>query len=251
MASIDDLDEVRRRELLRWAVVEHYRTWLSFDGIQIQRIAANGNVLDRAAVRRIASEYSVNRGILSTKDENGEKVAGRDDSADWIASRLNEEAAAWPPQLNERAARCAEVANCASKGRTRGKQASAMTKLMWPLKPNGWTVFDELAANGLGIPKKKAIVRMPLFFKALSDRNFNDDAGAINEVLNANGFGPLFGERVIDKFLMLCGADDDWTNEIIATCEAFLSLLPEETRDNLNTAARQISETLADNLLQA
>lgn len=249
MATIDDLDKVRRRELLKWAVVEHYRTWRSFDGIQLKRMPPDG--IDAASVRRIAKEYYVNRGILSTKDANGKKIAGRDDHADWLAIRLNDEAKNWPGPLNDRATRCAEVAKHASKEKhTKGELASAITKLVWFLKPDGWTMFDELAANGLGIPEKRSIDRMPLFFRALSDRGFTDDARTINEALNANGFGELFGERVIDKFLMFSGNTVVQTGESISTSETFLHSLPNEQLRKLDTTAQRISGTLADTLLQ-
>lgn len=248
MASIDNIENVHRRELLRCAVVEHYRTRCRFDGPELKRLTPNG--LDAPSVRRIAKEYYVNRGILSTKDATGKKIAGRDDHADWLAKRLNDEAKKWPDKLIDRATRCTEVAKHASKMKhTNGKLASAMTKLIWFLKPDGWTMFDELAANGLGIPEKKSIDRMPLFFLALSDRGFTDDASAINEALNANGFGELFGERVIDKFLMFSGNTVVQTSESISTCETFLHSLSKEQCRKLDTTARQISKTFAGTLL--
>lgn len=70
-APVDDIgrsrDEAKR--LLKWAVVEHYRTWLSFDGVERRRIQEHGNELDRYSVRRIGREYAVTRGDTPAEGE--------------------------------------------------------------------------------------------------------------------------------------------------------------------------------------
>jgi len=210
MPVLDDLEEAQRCELLKWAVVEHHRTWSLFDGDARRVVEHDG--LDPLAVRKIAREYGVNRGILKTKDENGKPIAGKDNSAKWLAEKISHAAGNWPESLQERAEACAEIARNASReGYTRGELASATTKIIWFCRPDGWTLFDRLAANGLGVPTRQSTKRMLRFYTELSTRNFLISANCINEILNDADFGELYGERVIDKFLMLVGADNDWT----------------------------------------
>lgn len=235
MLSIDLIDEKCRRKLVYWAVIEHYRSWLIDDGVLLKRLSQSGGKLDAVGVRRIAKIYKVNRGIPKG-DSGSDRVAA------WIADRLNNEAAAWPGNLNDRARRCAEIsAEAKNGGHVEKEIVSLVTKLMWFLRPKGWTVFDRLASQGIGIKETRAPDRMEAFYRKLSESGFDKQADLINNMLKYTPFQHLFGERVIDKFLVLCGSEDDRRREAIETCQAFLTLLPVPLYRELDAISMQIS----------
>ena len=120
---------------------------------------------------------------------------------------------------------------------------------MWFLKPDGWTVFDSFASNGLGIDGSDPIKRMEDFYKRLNVRNFGVHAIAINESLSSTDFSELHGERIIDKFLMLAGAPKGWKEGVAENCRAFLECLHPTVRKKLVEAANRISAAHGDNLL--
>ena len=244
-APIDCLIQPDRENLLYWAVIEHYRTWLSFDGIELTRLKKTNVGLDKDAVRRIAREYQVNRGITGPKDKK--KLV--DKAAPWIAKTLN--GTRWPTPIQDRAAVCADVAIKADRlNHTKGKAASAMTKLMWFLHPKGWTLFDRFVANAFDIPGTGSVRRMQAFYTELDQRNFVQWATTLNADLGkSKRFGVLFGERVIDKYLMLVGSDQAQINALIATNMAFLQILPPPTGTALKKLALQIANAHAANLL--
>ena len=248
MSSIDKLNLRTRRKNLRWAVITYYRGWLEIDGIESARARANGNALDSGAVRRIGKVYSIVRGIRGADTE--EKRNGTDKHAEWIADRLNAKALDGRSSLIQRAEICAAIARDAcSEGHTNGVQASAMTKLVWFIKPEGWTVFDNLAANGLGIPRYQSIDRMLAFYRTLTERGFPEHARAINATIGKTSFSVVGGERIIDTYLMLCGGEDEWVENVIANSKAFHKLLPSDFRNELVSCARRISKDHATGLL--
>jgi hypothetical protein len=186
---IDQLSPGQRAAFLRAAVLEHFRTLLGLDGAARQRIAVHG--LDGTLVRRIAREYRVSRGI----------VAGQEHG---LAQLLLDLCPHWPATLEERCGFCINLGEGAAEGRlTHGRQVSAMTKLMWFLNPEGWTRFDRLAADAMGIAQVPSDERARRYYAALSNRGFLDTAQVINGMLEDQGAPGLFGERIFDKYLML------------------------------------------------
>jgi len=267
IAPIDD-PKTKRGNLLYWAVVEQYRQSLNLDGIAPILIKKNRG-LDERMVRRIALLYNVVRGIKGASDE--EKRDKKDPHAKWIAKKCNALSNHWPDSLIDRAEECASIAEKGKGEHTNGYQASAVTKLMWFLKPDGWTMFDDLAATGIGIPKsvsekkrgkgKKGRVansttRMKAFYRELNRRNFKAHALAINQTIKNNGkFERLYGERIIDKFLMLVGAkpagrDNSWGGDYIELCSVFLELLPETTSRDLKFLADTVVKNHVGSLLE-
>ncbi len=244
MPTIDEINCRQRCEFLKWAVIEHSRTWEGLDGKVRQSLAAD-DVIDAKLVREIGKEYLVNRVVRRGED-------GSDDRhANWLADRLNQTAQSWPDDLEGRALKCARLARLAAKeGHTNGEPASAVTKFMWFLRPDGWTLFDNLAATGLGIPNRQATCRMLLFFEVLADRSFVRQSFEVNKALRRGSFEHLYGERVIDKFLMLSGADDDWTGQIIGKCEEYHDALPKRIGSQLGQLAQQIGQGFGETMLR-
>lgn len=248
------------REILYWAVIGRYRFWLNFDGAELRRIGRSGQRLDGYAVRRIAREYQVNRTILRKKDGGRGGSGANDQAADRLAKALKQAAARWPSTLEERAKVCARIAEKAGtrnggnqEDRTR-RAVSAVTKLMWFLKPHGWTVFDNLAATGLGIrafPDRTK--RMKFFYRGLKEGGFEPLARKVNRHLKGTSFAAIRGERVIDRYLMFKGAEQrkrDGTNlqtVMIDEAKQFMALLPARLRSELHEVADKISrDCIAD-----
>lgn len=239
--TIDDLDPEDRRRLLKWAVVEHYRLWLFFDGPELVRVQENNDRLTPQAVKRIAREY----GILQGCPKGTSKL----EMAENIVRLLDRENEVHPDSFLERANRCAWLAKEAKRlGYVRSREASAMTKLMWFLRPEGWTMFDKYAADAIGTNEYESpIDRMEAFYSNLSERSFENAARRLGNALREDGWPDLHGERVIDKFLWLSEADD--RDVVIDNCRIFLTLLPNGVGDRLEHTAQKISEQHAPGLL--
>lgn len=275
-ASPIDAFKEDKAELLYWAVIDQYRQSLSLDGIGLRLVEQNGG-LDVRRLRRIAKTYNVVRGINGATQE--EKKRGSDPHAEWFVCELNKLACDWPATLLGRADRCAVLAEkaCGSdqggkngQSHTNGYQASAVTKLMWFLKPDDWTMFDDLAATGLGIPKpafetietngkthriSNSITRMKAFYKELDRRNFVEHARSINcTIKTTTDLLGLRGERIIDKFLMLLGSksiaeNSNWKEDVIGDNREFLDLVPPNLKDDLHSIATAIVNKHVNSLL--
>ena len=85
------------------------------------------------------------------------------------------------------------------------REGHAVTKLTWFLAPDGWTMFDRPAREALGVRKSGAENQAGEFYRQLSERRFCTHITDVKDVLVQKNFSGLFGERVIDKYLMLAG----------------------------------------------
>ncbi|WP_169559828.1 hypothetical protein [Sneathiella chinensis] len=230
-------------------MVEHYRQWICYDGIVFEQIREE-NKLSRKNLRQIARRYEVGRGITGATDK--QKKNGQDPHADWLASELNSISQGWPDTLKARAEKCAEIAECAkTNGHSKYLPASAITKLIWFIQPDGWTMFDNLAALGLRSRNTgNSVIRMKAFYKELAERKFSNHACSLNRTIQNTDFSDLYGERIIDKFLMILGASVEWRENLIQENEIFLSLIPESLKNNIHKLAKDISDCHADSLLK-
>ncbi len=228
---------VNQPNLIFWAVIEHHRWWFADDGVHLQSIAQNG--LNGQNLRNIAKSYFVSRGIYGGRESE-------------LAEHINNQSTEWPENLLERCQFCANLATYAEEeGWTRGQQASAMSKLMWFLKPTKWTMFDQFAANGAEVPRNaNPLLRMQNFFTAIHNRGFTHAAGEIQAVIDEREQICLFGERVIDKFLMLRGFDENRRTTTINYCQYYLNILPEAQKNSLIDLAGAIQASCADGLLR-
>ncbi|MBE0533611.1 MAG: hypothetical protein IH626_22535 [Rhodospirillales bacterium] len=244
--SVDKPGTKWRKDLLYWAVVEHYRTWLNFDGIELKQVAANKGILDGATVRRVAKEYKVNRGIRKAPVKGGP-----DKYANAIARGISKLAKNnWPTSLAARSTTCAAFALAVKKNYTNGEQVSAVTKLVWFVRPKGWTLFDSHVSIALGLKAQSTAGTMTAYYSELTRRRFGWYAAQINKTLKGRGFPMLFGERVIDKFLWFVGAGRVTTKQQKQTCQYFLECLPYATRRRLKAAANAVANAHAKGLLK-
>lgn len=134
----------------------------------------------------------------------------------WILEEINSLSQKWPKSIQKRAEECAILAG---KAEIEKKPASAVTKLIWFLQRNGWTVYDSYASASFGIKSGRSIDRMRRFYEELHRRDFTDSAKGINKIIKCKDFKNipkidyLYGEFVIDKFCQLFG-NKDYNKEI-------------------------------------
>ncbi|MBN9145176.1 MULTISPECIES: hypothetical protein [unclassified Novosphingobium] len=184
-----------------WAVIEHHRTWIAGDGIHFLQIHRDhGGTMPLNIAQRIANDYGVIRTI-------GSHMSGNDKQA--LPNLLNRiSQAEWPDCLIKRAEVCLKIAKEHREVRKEevNKKShapvSGVTKIMWFIRPKGWTMFDRFARIGLIGGQNSAMA----FYKQLSNSGFLDLAYEINNLCRFHGFNDLWGERIIDKFLLARGS---------------------------------------------
>ena len=239
------LVETVSNEIAALAVIEHHRWWIAGDGIHLARIKnAADQKLPVDVAKRIAHEYGVIRNIGTHVEKNDGKALAR------LVKEINN--ANWPHGLVNRANLCLEIAKAhkiARKGSAKKVHTpnSAVTKLMWFLHPKGWTMFDQYARIGL-IGDKNCLFS---FYKRLEKCGFERKATEIDEACKANGFSDLFGERIIDKFLLLRGLKmqkgQAAIDDLHECSQHYLNLLPTDLAKRLNTLSQAIAKVLNDN----
>jgi hypothetical protein len=191
--------------------------------------------LDSCAVRRIAHRYGVNRGIRQA--EHGEDLP-----ATKIADAVNKLVQRWPKDLVGRSAAVHDLA-VGLTDFTKGRQVSAISKLAWFCVPQRWTMYDSYVA--LAVSSSNYPVGFADFYVFLNERHFEDCAEGIRKVLSRHGMPYLFGERVIDKFLMLIGSDKRFREERDAHYRALMEILPKQASDALQQTAQAVADTCA------
>lgn len=208
----------RQRSRAFNAVLEHHRCWVSSDGACFNLVRSAG--LTPAIAYTIAQDYGVARTI------------GKRDRVASLAVEISSITdSAWKVSLADREDLCRGLGKAHKKGATGKKRhlpISGISKLMWFLRPDGWTMYDSFARKGLVGASKGA----PDFYKKLDQCGFVECAAAITKECRALGL-PLFGERVIDKFLMLRGMDNaayDWT---AALANSHFAWMPNERQEQL------------------
>jgi hypothetical protein len=223
-----------------WAVIEHHRVWWAADGPIHRKIEQDGKLLvDVASL--IARDYRVARTITSVDDGKGNKTS----SLPELVAAIN--AANWPISLAERAATCISIAENHAKATKGATPTSAVTKLMWFLRPSGWTMFDKFARIGLIGSNNDARA----FYTALDGANFVKRSQDLKALCSKHGFGKLWGERIIDKFLMLHGArkeagTDVFHDRTMWLNREYLAMLPDATRGALHALATDVKTDLSE-----
>jgi len=225
-----------------WAVIEHHRTWLAADGCYRREIEASG--LTPELARHIAREYRVARTVGA--------VAAGDSGIGALVEAIN--ASAWPNTLEDRANLCVDLA---CKHRKKSKEfgqsqkyhspISAVTKLMWFLRPDGWTMFDRFARMGLIGHQNEPLE----FYRKLASIDFTPLCDQLHEMCRREGFPDLYGERIVDKCLMFLGAGD--SSDFVRTSNMinrhYLGLLPHEAAERLRRLADTVGALLEQALL--
>jgi hypothetical protein len=94
----------------------------------------------------------------------------------------------------------------------------------------------------MGIGGTSADVRMLNFYRRLVERNFSDVAKEIQQALDVHRLMDLHGTRVLDKLMMLRGADPTWRENTVTRCRDFLHLLPDAWRQKVEEAAECVAQ---------
>lgn len=235
-----------------WSTIGYLRAWWGTDGPRLSLIRDAGGITPEM-LRSIAVEYNVNRlilrqekataGVAQKASQEGDKSAGL------MCDILKEACAAWPTSLVERAEICAGIAKKARKqGVAKNNLASASTKFMWFLKPDGWTVYDGSARAGLSSPTtQNAVADMLAFYKTLQKRGFPDLVAKMNAIIGSTPFKGLPAERILDTMLMAEGGRGG--TDAVPGHRAFLDLLPEPTRAPLIALAAALQREVGNEAL--
>lgn len=233
------------KSLIYWATIEHHRWWLCHDQVYLNLLAKEGQ-LRPWIVRLIAKAYGVNRGIPRAAD-----IGPSDPAATAIAEALGKAAPQFSGTLPQRFSICAEMLQqlpaAIRGGDPTPKFVSGTTKLMWFLKPAGWTMFDTFAADALGIPKGRSFDRASHFYGRLEKLGFSQQSAAGNALIQASEIPELHAERVIDKYLWLSGCTQQAREKAKAICEAYLQGLPSKHAEDLQALASALANLLGEN----
>lgn len=199
------------RTLLRIAVIEHLYQWWARDGLLYLRLRLPDGQIDPAVLRRVARAYGVSRGILEGQEANVGKL---------ILSNLDH----WPEGLVARAQVVRRTAEEAEGNLTRGLLLSAFSKLVWFVKPQGWTLYDSYARAGLNAPRHGD--NFDSYYIRLQDIGFQTAMDLSRAVIARSAFPYLHPERVHDAYLMLCNRPRPDTLPMMAhrSCEDILGL---------------------------
>lgn len=231
-----------------WATVDYHRLWLTVDQIEMWRLGEAKHKLTAQSIRRIGAAYYVNRGI---------RLSDGDKGAQLLAERLN--GAAWPDDLVDRCRRCIEIAEWAATTNvdgntiTKGRQVSAVTKLMWFLHPTGWTLFDRLVANALRVPAYLARPdRARRYYESLAARGFTKCAERANACVATASFPGFRAERVLDRYLMIRGGlYGEQVSELPLVLEGYLRGLGSDASGALIDLAHRLQGTLGPDPMYA
>jgi len=236
------------KEAVYWAVTGYARWWLNYDaGLRSLVIKAGGS-LEEDALAAIALLYNVARG-LPGKERPAETKA--------LLAVLNQASADWPVSLIDRAKLCGDIATKLQVKRlTRNHQVSGVTKFMWFLKPDRWTVFDRFAADGMGVSGSlSAQDRMRAFYQALHDAGFDRTERRLQQLIDASPWSTLPAARILDTLIMRREAARNRQGSMAtgvnstAAISGFLDALPQDAAQSLHALASAAQTDLGSNVL--
>lgn len=248
---------------LRDGLVEHYRSALIDDASLI--LFLGDGPMTGEAVRKIGGVYRVSRNIprferndlenyTERKDKNAELVAAE---IERLVQSIRENSL--NDNLLGKAKLCASTSSSLKAGFARRSDEkvepryvdSAVTKLLWFRFSECWTLFDRFAERAVGAKAVKAERAIHAFYRELESRGFKRISDTIDEVLKdpryrMQGDIKLHGGRVIDKFLMLRGADPRWSGRILEANSAFMLGIEPEARNRINSIATEIERLMEE-----
>jgi len=229
------MPNIDKKTLATLAVYEHHHHWLANDGHYFLTVNENGNILDVNIAHKIAKDYSVIRNIGGVTEL--EKLISKINNSDW------------PDGLSDRFQICQNIAIEFRDipGRVHAP-ISGVTKLIWFCRPKGWTMYDKYACIGLLGKKREA----KYFYKTLEENKFQEKAQKLTEICIKYGFPYLWGERIIDKFLLFRGLFFEYSLDLKAIKLAHkhqLQLLPYALSSSLKQLAGNLSKEWSDDFI--
>lgn len=230
------------QKTLNIAYLLYLKEWMISDSYLLDQVSKKGfSNSNNKLFRKITTRYNVARGI---------KARDNNKAPNTIIKLVTSTAANnWPEDLIGKAEKCRDLATKArEKDATYNDQASLMTKLMWFLKPNKWTLFDRYVADALHIKKTpSSLERMTLFYEKLHDNDFIKLSEDMENFLRKNKMPDLHAARVIDANLMLLGKRESMSDE--AELDFFFNKLPSDYRKNLYNVTKSLSDEFSDHTL--
>ncbi|MBY3585152.1 hypothetical protein HJA77_28940 [Rhizobium bangladeshense] len=196
------------------ATIRYWWWWASHDLAYLKRVGQTGRI-DARLVRSIAKDYGIARGIRKEKNDlDGEINAER---ATRIAEAVNRHHNKFIAcdVMTDRFNLCLEIVDKLSRGSdehdrlTHYDFVSGVTKLSWFIAPNGWTMFDRLAAESLGIKSGTARKKAAKFYERLIKSEFDALAKEMNAALEQDSLASehFHAERIVDQYLWLSATD--------------------------------------------
>ncbi|MFC5373813.1 hypothetical protein ACFPIF_14700 [Brevundimonas faecalis] len=218
-----------------WATLGYARWWLMIDGLLLKKVRRDG--LTPKTLRAILINYDVNRAV---SDANALRFIDHVHAAN----------ATWPDDLLGRSQVCAGFARDAKAlGLTTKEHASAATKVMWFLQPNGWTLFDSYAATGAGISKAlTGVDRMLAFYERLDERGFCDVAEVMQREVERSVLPDISAARILDSMLMASGGRGN-ESEALRETQDFVDLLATSTAGGLIGLAESLQQQVGTDVL--
>lgn len=213
------------------ALAGYWFFWLTFDGPTLKKMEGKGGKLTGDLARKISVRYSTHRTFRKSsanKNEKWDAIAG-------AITALSQEMTGSLTDKAERCRACAEELGA----NTSAIPYSGVTKLVWFLKPERWTIYDRFVANALAPPGTYGAERFSKFYQAL-EPSFDRVTEAIAEPVHAveESIRP---ERVIDSFLMLAGGPEERREEV----RLKVACLPKLLRTRMDEASEEIARHLA------
>jgi len=89
--------------------------------------------------------------------------------------------------------------------------------------------------------------RVLAFYAELQKRGFVEVTQKIQTELDKWPLMPLFGARVLDKFMMVSGArtmEESWANNFISTAQSFFEVLPADWRCSVEQIADRVENAV-------
>jgi hypothetical protein len=229
------------------ALIELYRTFLFDDGPLLETIKDQGGSMSSTTLARIAQSYSVSRTIPAGPEDNSGQ------NLELFAEVVTQLSRSWPGDFQQRAKACREAAVKLSRefvreDRTRSRAFSgphsAVTKLIWFLRPHGWTVYDKLAADAVLRSGGSTEERQARFYLVVQEPL--RDAAQRSQGTLGHLDARLHPERLFDK-LLLCTSLSK-TPEKFGILEQknrhFLRLLPPSLARRVHDVALEAGEQM-------
>ena len=112
-------------------------------------------------------------------------------------------------------------------------------------------MYDRFAAQGVLYPRSgNSLEKLGRFYDAIEERKFTSDIHRVQRIIKESPFKNLHGTRVIEKFLMLIGMDDERRDISMKTSANFCGALPIGVRRKLMALAWDIAEECGPDLLR-
>jgi hypothetical protein len=237
-----------------WSTIAYLRVWWASDGVRLAAIRSSKGI-EPEMLRALGNEYNVNRSIV-----RGDKKKGATDTnAQKICTVLSRLAPKPRSSIETRIGICKDIINqikdCTRTGDI--ELASATTKFIWFMCPDGWTVFDKFAAKGIRVPTRheKASIKMEHFYKLLIEHDFIGLTSLMQDSIDRS---PLFEKknverrvpatRIIDTLLMARGGRGG-DQEAIDGFKEFLALLPCDLSEAVHDLASTLQNLAPDHVL--